>query len=97
MSKYENIQDLPNTIRDVLPEDAQEIYREVYNEAWEEHAEEAEPGEQGRDSVAHRKAWAAMSQKYVKDEETGRWYPEGELPEKEEEEKGIVEELKDLV
>lgn len=75
------------------------MYLEAYNKAWDAHEAEDEPGQAGRDSVAHRKGWEYMDTEYEKDSETGRWYPEGELPEEEEEEedKGLVDELKDLV
>lgn len=97
MPKYESIEDLPSTVSDVLPEGAQKIYLEVYNETWDAHAEEEEPGKQGRDSVAHRKAWTAMRHEYVKDEDTGKWYLKGELPEEEEEGQSLIDKLKDLV
>ena len=33
--QYETVKQLPVTIRDVLPEQAKEIYRKAYNQAWE--------------------------------------------------------------
>lgn len=62
---YESILELPEGVRNNLPKHAQEIYQAAYNNAWEEygHVEER----------AHRVAWAAVKQKYVKDENTGRW------------------------
>ena len=34
--QYEAVKQLPVTIRNVLPEEAQEIYLKAYNQAWEE-------------------------------------------------------------
>jgi hypothetical protein len=48
----------------------------------------------GQESVAHRDAWSAVTREYVKDESTGRWYPEGELPEEEEEDEGLIDKIK---
>jgi cation transport regulator len=39
--RYETKKDLPATIRDVLPEDAQEIYMEAYNSRWDAYGEES--------------------------------------------------------
>ena len=91
--RYETISDLPETIRDILPEGAQEIYLEAYKQRWEEFDEEAEPGDMDRHSSAHRDAWAAVKTEYVHDEEKGTWYREGEEPK---EGQRILDNLKDL-
>ena len=97
MSKgpYENITDLPDTIRDVLPVGAQHIYIESYERSWETY-EEGQGGEMGREAVAHRDGWNAVKREYQKDESTGRWYKEGEAPEEgeEEEDSGLVDTIK---
>lgn len=62
---YESILELPEGVRNNLPKHAQEIYQAAYNNAWEEYGHDEER--------AHRVAWAAVKQKYVKDENTGRW------------------------
>lgn len=62
---YERISDLPGSVRDNLPTHAQEIYRAAYNNAWEEYHHEEER--------ARRVAWAAVKEKYEKDEKTGKW------------------------
>jgi cation transport regulator len=60
---YEELTDLPDSVRDNLPEHAQEIYRAAFNSAEEQYDEE---------SRAHRVAWSAVEQKYEKNEE-GEW------------------------
>ena len=63
---YEKLSDLPDSVRDNVPEHAQEIYRAAYNSAEEQYGEEER---------AHRVAWAAVKDKYQKDEEKGEWVP----------------------
>ncbi len=62
---YQDIHDLPDSVRDHLPKHAQEIYQSAFNSAWDEYNQD--------ESRAHRVAWAAVKQKYEKDEQTGNW------------------------
>lgn len=72
--KYESIQDLPHILRDVMPDEAQEIYLKAYNDAWENYEEE-EGGELNRDGVAHRQGIHAVENEYLLDQKTGNWVP----------------------
>jgi cation transport regulator len=69
---YKSISELPDSVRNHLPEHAQEIYREAFNHAWDEYAE---PGRRRtgstREEVAFRVAWAAVKKQYEKDDRTG--------------------------
>jgi cation transport regulator len=60
---YEELTDLPDSVKDNLPKHAQEIYRAAFNSAEQQYGEE---------SRAHRVAWNAVEQKYEKNEE-GEW------------------------
>lgn len=95
---YESKKELPDTVRDVLPEEAQEIYLEAFNRSWEMYDEE-ETGQMSREAVANRDGWAAVKRDYTRDDETGKWYPAGEVPEEseEEEEEGLLDKLGDVV
>ena len=62
---YQKIHELPDSVREHLPEHAQEIYRAAFNSAWEEYCHDEER--------AHRVAWAAVKHEYEKDEHTGQW------------------------
>lgn len=62
---YENLSDLPESVREHLPKHAQEIYRAAYNSAWDQYNHEEER--------AHRVAWAAVKNSYEKDEKSGKW------------------------
>ena len=58
---YDNLSDLPDSVRNNLPKHAQEIYRAAYNSAEDQYEEE---------DRRHRVAWSAVEQK---DEESGEW------------------------
>lgn len=64
---YKSVRELPESVREYLPEKAQEIYREAFNSAWETYRHE--------EARAHRVAWAAVKHQYEKDEKTGKWKP----------------------
>lgn len=73
---YHNDQQLPDSVRHVLPIHGQHIYREAFNHAWEEYKDESHRIKGGsRESVSHAVAWSAVKKKYTKDEETGQWVP----------------------
>lgn len=69
---YARKSDLPESVRDSLPEHAQEIYREAFNSAWEEYDEADERrGDSSREETAHRVAWSAVKKQYEKS--AGKW------------------------
>jgi cation transport regulator len=58
---YEINADLPASVRQHLPDHAQDIYREAFN-----HAYAAHQGDVRQEEAAHRIAWAAVKRTYVK-------------------------------
>lgn len=56
---YDELTDLPDSVRNNLPKHAQEIYRAAYNSAEEQYVEEER---------AHRVAWSAVENKYEKND-----------------------------
>jgi len=73
---YDNNQDLPESVRDALPEHAQEIYREAYNSAWDQYADEEDRrGDESREETAHQVAWSAVKDEYKKNDD-GEWVKE---------------------
>ena len=58
--------DLPVSVRVHLPPHAQDIYREAFNQAWQQF---------GGEATAHRVAWAAVKRLYVKGDT--RWVRRG--------------------
>jgi cation transport regulator len=70
---YASIQELPDSVKDNLPKQAQDIYREAYNSAWDQYADPDERrGDESREATAHKVAWSAVKQKYEKNNE-GEW------------------------
>jgi len=71
---YKHLSDLPDSVRDNLPEHAQEIYRAAFNSAWDQYDRpEERRGNRSREETAHAVAWSAVEQKFEKDAKTGRW------------------------
>jgi cation transport regulator len=58
---YDSVSELPDSVKDNLPKGAQEIYKEAFNGAWEQYADEDD-----RETRAHKVAWAAVKKKYEK-------------------------------
>jgi cation transport regulator len=67
---YATNEDLPASVRGHLPPRAQDIFRETFNAAWQQHRGEA-AGE--REERAFRIAWAAVKRRYRKAGD--RWVP----------------------
>lgn len=70
---YQHTSDLPESVTNVLPAHAQDIYKEAFNSAYDEYKDPADrQGDASREEVAHKVAWAAVKQKYEKSED-GKW------------------------
>lgn len=74
---YERKSDLPESVRDSLPEHAQEIYRSAFNSAWEDYDDaDDRRGDTSREQTAHRIAWSAVKKQYEKAGD--KWRRKGE-------------------
>ena len=70
---YDSIKELPASVQDNLPKQAQEIYKEAFNNAWDQYADpDKRRGDASREETAHRVAWSAVKQEYEKGD-NGRW------------------------
>jgi cation transport regulator len=67
---YTSNNDLPLSIRQVLPPHAQDIFRAAFNAAWDNYGRK-DPLH--REEIAHRVAWAAVKRRYRKVGKT--WLP----------------------
>ena len=68
-------EDLPDSVTNVLPAHAQDIYKEAFNSAWEEYKNPSDRKKGGdRESTAHRVAWSAVKKKYQKGADD-KWHP----------------------
>lgn len=64
---YKNVSELPDNVKNVLPDHAQDIYKEAFNSAYERYKEPSERRDNAdREEVAHRVAWAAVKKVYEK-------------------------------
>ena len=71
---YQANTELPESVTNVLPDHAQDIYREAFNSAYDEYkAPEDRRGDASREETAHRVAWAAVKQSYEKGDD-GKWH-----------------------
>jgi cation transport regulator len=61
---YQQINDLPDSVKEHIPRHAQEIFRAAFNNALEEYGEEER---------AFRVAWAAVKRDYEKSD-NGKWH-----------------------
>ncbi len=70
---YDKIDDLPKSVRDNLPKHAQEIFKEAFNNAWNEYKRPQDrKGNATREETSFKVAWAAVKQNYHKDK-SGNW------------------------
>jgi cation transport regulator len=70
---YDRRSDLPDRVRSVLPAHAQDIYLAAYDSAWDQYEDpEEREGDASREETAHKVAWAAVTQRYEKDD-SGDW------------------------
>lgn len=62
---YNKSKDLPENIKDILPEHAENIYKESFNAALKEYG--------GDERRAYAVAWSAVKRQYYKNDKTGKW------------------------
>ena len=70
---YKSNSELPERVRENLPEHGQDIYREAFNNAWQEYKDPSERRRsESREEVSHKVAWSAVKKVYHKNSD-GRW------------------------
>jgi len=71
---YKNLDELSDKIKKYLPKEAQKIYMEAFNSAWDMYAKPKKRRNlDSREVIAHKVAWNAVKKKYKKDEASGKW------------------------
>jgi cation transport regulator len=71
---YKSTRDLPDAVRDNLPEHAQDIFKEAFNSAWDEYADpDKRRGEESQEEVSFKVAWAAVKNEYEKGDDD-KWH-----------------------
>lgn len=72
---YNKLSDLPDQVQNHLPKHAQEIYKEAFNNAFDEYKDPHKIRDgSSREEVAHKVAWSAVKTKYKKND-NGDWEP----------------------
>ncbi len=75
---YNSNRDLPDSVKNNLPEHGQDIYREAFNNAYDDYKDRRDrQGDRTREETAHAVAWAAVEHKYRKDKH-GKWVSKDE-------------------
>ncbi|KHJ67140.1 cation transport regulator [Pantoea rodasii] len=64
---YQTRNELPDSVKNVLPAHAQDIYLAAFNSAWDEYKEKKDRKDNSsHEEVSHKVAWSAVKQKYEK-------------------------------
>jgi cation transport regulator len=64
---YDKISELPDRVKNNLPKEAQKIFKEAYNNAWDQYSDpEKRRGNASQEEAANRVAWSAVKNKYKK-------------------------------
>ncbi len=71
---YRSRSELPESVRNVLPVHAQDIYKEAFNSAYDQYDEpEERRGDADQEETAHKVAWSAVKKSYAKGDD-GKWH-----------------------
>jgi cation transport regulator len=71
---YKSTNELPDSVQNVLPDHAQDIYKEAFNSAYEEYKDSKDRRDNAdREEVAHRVAWSAVKNSYEKGDDD-KWH-----------------------
>ena len=69
---YLELDDLPQSLREQLPQDAQRLYLAVYRRVWETTSMSGERADQELDETAHDAAMLEVQRRFEKDDQ-GNW------------------------
>ncbi len=65
---YNNNNELPDSVKNNLPDGAQTIYREAYNSAESQYQDpDKRRGEESAEEASHKVAWNAVKSRYHKE------------------------------
>ncbi|NLJ92925.1 MAG: cation transport regulator [Aeromonadales bacterium] len=71
---YQSNAQLPESVTNVLPKHAQDIYRATFNNAFDEYQSAADRQDgDDRETTAHKVAWSAVKKRYQKGDD-GQWH-----------------------
>ena len=72
---YKSINELPESVTNVLPKHAQEVYKEAFNSAYDQYDKPSERrGDADREETAHRVAWSAVKKAGYEKGDDDKWH-----------------------
>lgn len=72
---YAVVSELPESVKNVLPKHAQEVYKEAFNSAYRQYNGPAERrGDESREETAHKVAWSAVKKAGYGKGEDDNWH-----------------------
>ncbi len=72
---YAVVSELPESVKNVLPKHAQEVYKEAFNSAYQQYNSPAERrGDESREETAHKVAWSAVKKAGYSKGEDDNWH-----------------------
>lgn len=72
---YASINELPESVMNVLPKHAQEIYKEAFNSAYQQYDKpEERRDDASREETAHRVAWSAVKKAGYEKGDDDKWH-----------------------
>ncbi len=72
---YSSVNELPESVRNVLPAHAQEVYKEAFNSAYDQYDKPTERRDDAsREETAHRVAWAAVKKAGYEKGADDKWH-----------------------
>lgn len=72
---YKTINDLPDSVQDVLPKHAQDIYKEAFNSSYQQYQDSQDRrGDETQETVAHKVAWSAVKKAGYSKGDDYKWH-----------------------
>ncbi|HEY0964949.1 MAG TPA: putative cation transport regulator ChaB [Candidatus Saccharimonadales bacterium] len=72
---YQSTKNLPDSVRNALPQHAQDIYKEAFNSAYDQYDKpEERRGHADREETAHRVAWSAVKKAGYEKSDDDKWH-----------------------
>ena len=72
---YTSTNDLPESVRTVLPDHAQDIYKEAFNSAYDQYKKPSDrDGDADREETAHKVAWSTVKKAGYEKGNDNNWH-----------------------
>ena len=72
---YKSVSELDQSVRNVLPDHAQEIYKEAFNSAYDQYDKPSERRDDAdREETAHKVAWSAVKKAGYSKGDDDKWH-----------------------